>query len=352
MNEKDVEDKIIAALTETLKGVPFLETRAVKAGPLFGNGARPDAVLEADLGGNQKKKLLLEIKNIGQPRQIREAVNQLLRFTSGKPDIYGIIGAPYISPAAAGICEEEGVGYIDLAGNCRLVFTTVYIVREGAPNPFARKRDLRSIYSPRASRVLRVLLNNPRMDWKILALAESAEVSVGQVFNVRKLLRDREWIIEGKNGFRLKSPSDLLEEWSENYSFRKNEVRDFYSIQDVPDIETRLAEVCADFKVNCALTGLSGAARVQPGIRYQRAMAFISEASDDLITKAGFKPVSSGANVTLLIPYDEGVFKGSKVYDGIPVVSPIQLYLDLINFKGRGEEAAQIIYDKVLKIIW
>jgi len=352
MKEQEVKRKIIAALAETLKGVPFLKARTGKVGSVSRNGARPDAVLEVDLEGNKKKKLLLEIKSIGQPRQIREAVNQLLRFTSTQPGFYGIIGAPYISSAAAKICEYEGIGYLDLAGNCRLVFETVYIVREGARNPFAQKRDLRSMYSPRATRALRVLLNNPRTDWKTLALANAAEVSIGQVANIRKLLRDREWIIESKKGFRLKKPADLLEEWSGNYSFRKNEVRDFYCMSDIPEIEVKLAKVCSGWNVNCALTGLSGAARVQPGIRYQRAMVFVSEVSDDLITKAGLKAVSSGANVTLLLPYDAGVFNGSKEYDSIPVVSPIQLYLDLRNYKGRGEEAAQIVCDKVLSKSW
>lgn len=62
-----------------------------------------------------------------------------------------------------------------------------------------------------------------------------------------------------------------------------------------------------------------------------------------IIEKFRFKPVSSGPNVTLLILYDEGVYYGEKRYDGVPVVSPVQIYLDLINNKGRGEEPAQFL---------
>ncbi len=352
MKRQNIEKELIVALMDILKGVPFLKTSKGKISSVTQSGSRPDAVLEAEFNKNKSKKLILEIKSIGQPRQIREAVNQLIRFTSERPDFYGIIGAPYISPAASKICEKEGIGYLDLAGNCRLVFDTVYIVREGASNPFVKKRDLRSLYSPRATRVLRVLLNDPKTDWKTQALANAAEVSIGQVANIKKLLKDREWIIEEKEGFRLKSPSDLLEEWSKNYSFRTNEVRDFYCMSGIAEIEAKLAKTCNHRKVNCALTGLAGAARVHPGIRYQRTIFYVSEISDDLIAKTGLKAVSSGANVTLLIPYDEGVFNGSKVYEDIPVVSPIQIYLDLRNFKGRGEEAAQLIYDKVLRKLW
>lgn len=352
MKTEIIEIEILKALLGALKDVPFIKTKGVKVTPTSRNGTRPDAVLEVALGKKKRKKLFVEIKSIGQPRLVRDAINQVLRFTSEQPDSYGIVGAPYISPAAANICEEEGIGYLDLAGNCRLVFDTVYIVREGAKNPFAQKRDLRSLYSPRGTRILRVMLNNPRIAWKTQPLAEEAKVSVGQVANIKKLLKDREWIIEIKDGFRVKEPAGLLTEWSENYSFRKNEVRDFYSMSGISAVEAGMAGVCAESGVQFALTGLSGAARVQPGIRYKRIMAFVSDISGDLNKKAGLKEVTSGANVTLLLPYDAGVFNGFRDYDGVPVVSPVQLYLDLKSYKGRGEEAAQIIYDKVLAPSW
>jgi len=352
MKEQDIKKDIITTLTDTLKDVTFLKTKKGEVNSVKLSGIRPDALLEAEIKENQKRKLLLEIKNIGQPRQIREAVNKLLRFTSMQSDIYGIIGAPYISPAAAKICKEEGIGYLDLAGNCRLVFDTIYIVRENARNPFVRKRDLRSLYSPRASRVLRVLLNNPKTDWKMQVLAKAAEVSIGQIANIKKLLGDREWIIESKKGFKLKKPADLLAEWSGNYTFRKNEVQDFYCMSDIPTIEAKIAKECSENKINYAFTGFSGAARILPGIRYQRVMVFVSKIPDRLLRKASLKEVSSGANVTLLIPYDTGVFNGTKECDDIPVVSAIQLYLDLRSYRGRGEEASQIIFEKVISKSW
>jgi hypothetical protein len=66
----------------------------------------------------------------------------------------------------------------------------------------------------------------------------------------------------------------------------------------------------------------------------------------------GLKPVTSGANVTLLGPYDEGVFYGSQDREGTQVVSSVQVYLDLKNIRGRGEEAAQALLDQVISKIW
>jgi hypothetical protein len=225
-------------------------------------------------------------------------------------------------------------------------------VRQGAKNLFAKKRDLRSLYSPRAARILRVVLGGSAQRWGVVKLAKEADVSLGLVSNVRKLLRNREWIDEEKDGFRLKEPMRLLDEWSNNYSFRKNEVREFYCMADMPEIESKLTAACAKHKVRFAITGLPGAARLAPGIRYQKMMAYIENITPDIMGEVGLKKVTSGSNVSLLVPYDFGVFYGTREYEGIPVVSGVQLYLDLKNFKERGEEAAQVLYERVLKESW
>ena len=213
---------------------------------------------------------------------------------------------------------------MDLAGNCRISFDNVYINREGIGNPFAVKRDLRSLYSPRAARVLRALLNDPKQHWKVEPLSQEAAVSIGQVANVKKLLKNREWIQEGDDGFRLTAPAELLMEWAENYSFRKNQVFDFYSMDDASKKEIEIADFCSEHKIPFALTGLSGAAHAHPGIPFQRVMAFIGALDKETIGKFSLKSVATGANISLLLPYDESVFYKTTKYDGLPVVSPVQ----------------------------
>jgi len=62
--------------------------------------------------------------------------------------------------------------------------------------------------------------------------------------------------------------------------------------------------------------------------------------------------VTSGANVTLFSPFDEGVLYGTRQVDGICIASPVQVYLDLLEVKGRGAEAAQPILDEVIRRSW
>jgi hypothetical protein len=71
-----------------------------------------------------------------------------------------------------------------------------------------------------------------------------------------------------------------------------------------------------------------------------------------MITDLSLKEVSSGANVSLLTPYDDGVFYGFRDVNGSLIVSPVQAYLDVIGFRGRGEEAAQGLLDQVIRPSW
>ena len=353
MKENEIERSAQDAVLACLSDVPFLQVEQSRAEALA-YGRRPDLLVKVRLPDGLQT-LACEVKNSGQPRMVREGVNALLRYRQALPNTYGVVVAPYVSPAAAEICSQEGVGYVDLAGNCRLSFGQVYIQKEGRPNPFTQKRDLRSLYSPRATRVLRVLLNNPGKAWKVQALAQEAEVSLGQSFNIKKLLSDREWIRTGPDGFTLTDPWALLAEWTENYDYRRNQVRDFYSLKSLSEIESGLAEACRKEGIEYALTGFSGAARMAPFVRYQRVTAYI-EGGDDAVKRVAsllnLGQVSSGPNVSLWTPYDSGVFYGVRGFDGISVVSPIQLYLDLRRLHGRGEDAADFLLVTSLKPQW
>jgi len=351
ISEIDLGEKAIEAIQGCLSGIPIVNQVNIKKEPGSGR-VRPDLLVDLEIVGPKKEKLVIEVKNNGQPRYAREAVNQILRYREMFPNSYGIFVAPFISDRAGEICSESQIGYIDFSGNCRLCFNQIYIEKEGKPNIYAKKRDFRSLFSSKRTRVIRVLLSNPKNIWKIQELSNESEVSLGQTSNIKKLLTDREWLQIVKGGFSLKSPGELLKEWGENYSFRKNTIRNFYSLDGIPEIEEQIANVCSRKQINYALTGFSGATRLYPNVRYKNAMVYIENLTDELILSLNFKPVNSGANVNILLPYDAGVFYGLKIIDGIQIASPIQIYLDLLSYRGRGEEAAESLFDEVIKTEW
>jgi hypothetical protein len=294
----------------------------------------------------------VEANAYGQPRLAREAANALARYSKLIPKAYPVFAAPYISEKAAEVCEADGIGYIDLAGNCLLKFDGIYIERGGSPNPFSEKRELRSLFSPKATRVLRVLLDLPSRAWKLQDLAREAQVSLGQASNVKRLLGAKEWIRESREGLTLIEPERLLLEWAQSYSYRKNNPRDFFSLLDLSNLEASLAETCKKKGWRYAFTGFSAAARLAPAVRYSRAMMYFEGDIQALSAELNLKEVPSGPNLTVLAPYDEGILYGLKELGGYCLASPAQVYLDLASFRGRGEEAAEAILREVLKPKW
>lgn len=339
MKEIDLIRFAQTALKGCLEQVPFLEIISMQ---------HCDSAIDVDLIltvriDNENRELCVEVKNNGQPRFARLAAYQLNEFLRQKPNAYGIFLAPFISPEAGKICEENGIGYLDLAGNCFISFDNVYIRQSGAENPNIQKRTLRSLYSPKGERILRVLLDRPQKSWKTVELAQAADVSLGQVANIKKLLLDREWLRDSSNGIALSNPSALLDEWSQAYKFQRNKAIECYALAEITEIETQVAETCQSLEIRYALTGFSSAARIAPMVRYQKASIYIDGDIESLINTLGWKKVPSGSNVTLLIPYDEGVFLGKREIDSISIVSPVQTYLDLLSARGRGQEAAEAI---------
>jgi len=352
----------MAALIKCLEGVPFICGSSSKIPGPWESNPPVEMIVEVELSDLKKHEIIVEVRNNGQPRYARDAINKLLDYLEYyPPGAYGVFIAPYISPEAAELCTKKNIGYTDLSGNCKLSFDGVYIEKKGNPNRYAEKRGLRSLYSPKAERILRTLMNVSipgfkitERNWQVKHMAQDANVSLGHVSNVMKLLRDREWILGDKNGFVLKKPELLLAEWKDNYSFRRNEVRNFYSMSDPARIEYALSDVCGKGNIKYGLTCFSGAARLAPEVKYQRVMAYIGDNSDmeHIVSSLGLKEVSSGANVSLMIPYDEGVFYESRKMDGVIIVSPVQIYLDLTGFRGRGEEAAEALLERMLKKSW
>jgi len=296
--------------------------------------------------------LIAQVKSSGQPRLAREAVNQMLRYKDRVPDANFVFIAPYISPRAAEICESEGIGYLDLSGNCLLLFDNIFIQKEYYPNQFKEKRELKSLYAPKAERILRVLLCNPGKKWKIKELAVESGVSLGQASNVKKILFDRELISGERGGFSLKDPLTLLREWAENYDYRRNVIQEFYSFKSVTDIENALAAYCNTRQIKYALTGFSGAARIEPAVRYKKAMAYAADFDEEAFSEISLKSVNSGGNLLLFTPYDEGLFYKSVEVDEIQIASEIQLYLDVQGFRGRGEEAADVLFERIADKAW
>lgn len=296
--------------------------------------------------------LLAEVKRTGEPRHALNAFNQLDQYRQAFPGAVQVFIAPYISPETAEACRVRNVSYLDFAGNCHIAFDGIYVHVEGRPNPAAHSRPLRSLYQPKAERVLRVLLTQPVRLWRLQALADEAGVSVGQVFKVKELLKEKEWLEETEQGLFLAKPGELLTAWAERYRFSKHQATQFHTLTELATFEREVSTICRSLGRSCAITGLAAAAQYTPYAIYQRTTVYVS--GDLAIFQEPFNlvPVETGANVVLLTPYDDGVFYDARPQQGISLASPLQTYLDLQSAGGRGREVAEILLQKEIVSHW
>jgi hypothetical protein len=344
------DETIEQMLWDCLAEASFIETQKVEQ-RVIADPNRPEIVARVRIGGKERV-LLAEVKSNGQPRLVREAVVNLGNYRQNHPDSYGLVIAPSFTPDAIKICRQEGVGYLDFSGNCLLNFDFVFINKTGRVGITAKRKNFRSWYSPRIERVLRTIYMHPKRVWKIRELALEAHVTPSQAFGIKRQLAERGWLEEFKDGFSLARPDLLLDEWSENYLFARNVERVFSSPRGVIELEAMLASVCQEHIIPYALNGFSAAMRFDPLFRYDRVSAYVVSDLSKVISAMELTETSRKGNVSLWVPYDEGVLRGAEQFDHAKITSPIQTYLDLIGLEGRGEKAATYIWQHFMRDKW
>ncbi len=350
ISKNDLLKTALKSIISVFSDITFLELKKSKTNVRIDN-KEVDFVLSTLISG-KPAKFIVEVKSQGEPRLVRMAIAQLKEYLKGVKDSYCILVAPYLSDASRQICKEAGIGCIDLAGNAFLSFKNIFIERSGRPNPFTSARISKSVFSPKSSRILRVLLSDPSKKWYVEDLSREARISMGLTSRVKQALLSEEWIQEKNKTFCLVKPEEVLLQWVNNYSYERNQSFSYYSGFSEDQLEAAIKRECGKRKYRYGLALFSGARKVAPFVRFMRFFSYVDGNLDDIAKTLQFKKVESGANVTLLQPFDEGVFYGLQDINGISVVSDIQLYLDLKSYKGRGEEAAQAVFEQKIRHKW
>ena len=207
-----------------------------------------------------------------------------------------------------------------------------------------------NIFTRKSTRVLRVLLVNYGKDWNERQLARDANVSHVLVhFVFKKLLEMKLATKNEQNRFVLTDPLGLLRKWA---SYHRYDLVNKFLVYSTIERETDLfIGKLASLDLEYSLSGLVAAWLVAPSLRPKDFHLYVS--SEDTAAKIARKielnPMSMGGNVKFVLPYDEGVFYGTRVVLGVKVVSNVQLYVDLYNAPSRGGKPASKILEQVLK---
>src|SRR5215470_6900356 len=318
LKSEEVRRQVAQRLRELLpRAKGWQETADAKIG-----SQRADLLARFQLAG-QEHTVVVEVTSLGQPRQIRAAVTRLNEIRRELPGAYPLAGAVYIGPQSARILKSNNLGFVDLSGNCYLALDNAQIEKEGKRNVRPSTRPLRSLFAPRATRVIRVLLVEPGRAWRLEELA---------------------WIErDDSQRFRLSKPADLLEGWCESYTYRMNERTSYLA----PERVTRkfmgeIARVASAEGRRYAFTLNAGAALLAPSLRLPAVHCYLEGDPAPVAQALGLRPAAEADGALhFLAPYDLGVFYGAFEKGGLKVVCLPQLYADLLNYERRGREQAE-----------
>ena len=356
---KSLEDAALAAVHDLLRCLPGAHIVTL-AHANAASDRQVGGLLRLDYAG-ASRLLVVEVKVHGAPRFARSAVYQLESYVArmgdgdkprGAEQIVPMLVSPYLSPESQAICRDHDVAYLDLEGNARLVFDGVYIERSVPTKPKPETRALRSIFTPKATAILRALLREPDRPWLVADLATNANASVGHVSKVCTALREREWADRRHDGVVLTQPNALLRTWRENYRRPRGEQFDAY---------THLHGRQFDELVRTALNPRPGLPRavyarasaaqwIAPFARDATRSFYADDAGARLLRETlDLRPVGMGPNVAVCVSSDESLF--DDAIEPVPhlfCTDPIVTYLDLWSGNDREREAADHLAKEVL----
>lgn len=293
-----------------------------------------DAVIDA--GG---RRWLIEVKASSSPGVIASVAPRLM--AAGDDASRAVLVVPYMTQAGARAADELRLNWIDLSGNAHLRDDQLHIWVQGHPNAFAPRGRPASAFAPKSSRVARALLLDPQRWWRQKQLVEHTDLDTGRISRIVARLTDDELLERNDAALRPRDPDLLLDAWADDYRFDRHDVITGHltgaGVELAHDIDNRLREV----EIDHAFTGLPAAYALDEFARFRLVSVYVGGDPRDAADALALRRNERGANVQLIGPDDRGVFDGRAQASGLPCVSPVQVYLDLLNLPERAAEAAQ-----------
>ena len=148
------------------------------------------------------------------------SVSEFARRSRAK--LLPLVIAPYMGEVGQRLCDEAGIGWLDLSGNAHLLGPGLHVRIEGKPNQFKRVGRPRSVFAPRSSRIARCLLIEPRRAFSQRELAKVAGVDEGFTSRIVRHLEEQELVVRENNGaVRVVDAEALLTALARGLRFRQ-----------------------------------------------------------------------------------------------------------------------------------
>lgn len=402
---RDVERTIADGLRKQtpVKGIPGITVENVRIQP------EPAFSVAFELFSSGKRiTVLAEVKSDFSPRRLAEIAPWVQRLMSLRQDVCIAIAAPSLSPQSQAFCIENGIGFFDLAGNIFISLPGSFTLqrtgmRDRSIEPSTPPGPDMNVFSGRASRVLRVLLEKAR-EWSVKGIADELasesqrvaaavpewkldlRISMGTVSKAVASLEEQLWIRRPGTKIVVPEPARLLRQWAQKYKERYRwRLRNAVQIANPfgADLRNIADGLRPSVSVPFAASGAAAVADVAPWVETDVVDLFTPQALPDRKTivlpmkrfdgqgsgdgtgfgsgsaggrglgdGTGYGDRASGPPLRFIVPYDPGVLMYCRRNGAALEVSLIQAYLDLYARGGRDLKQAEHLLEQAISPRW
>jgi len=352
MNARQLASSLPALLADlgTGSGMRFRLRDGVRSGA--------DLVVRMAAGNERRARAVVVLCANARTAQVMHAAERAQRVARQSKAIPAV-ALPAVSERLRRMLRQLGVGYLGLDGHVFLSGAGIHIDREpGTRDRVVRKSASASLFADRSSVLVRRLLEDGKLCGGVRRLAAELGVSAGLASRLLARLKDEGFVAEGDGGLRLADAAGLLDEWRVDYQRRARrqfERRMYLHAPEVATVMRRLASAAG--RADLPPWGLS----FHAGASLVAAYAFFSEvhvllggdvweqSAERFGRAAGLVPATAEANVILVQPcYAHSWSHGVRRIGELPVVSDVQLFLDLSVYPRRGAEQAERVREHIL----
>ena len=328
------------------------EIPGVTAEPVPATKRRPDIVIRASDVTHVVEVKAQRVTNAAAARQLVEYARHLPEGT------HLFLVARTTTEEARHLLEEAGVGVIDAHGNVRVKLPGLFLWSKGRPASPGRdvKGESPVKLTGKAGVAAQALLRAPERYWKVHALASEAEVSVGLAHRVFTRL-ERERLVETKGAGpqrtrRISNPTALLDLWAEEMRDRGvKQLRAFRLAREPRAQAKTLSRLLAEGKIEHAVTGPAGAARLAPfitAIPVTDIWIADTVALDDVAAVTRADVVHEGHNIVLRQAVGDAPLAFRRKVDDVWTADPFRLFVDLRKDPRRGRAQADRLREEII----
>lgn len=141
-------------------------------------------------------------------------VLQQLKDASREENLPVLLITKYIPSIIAKYFVEEGINYIDAAGNCNIQHNNILLIVEGKKIERLPKTNQPRAFQEAGIKLIYCLLVNPdNINKSFRELSELSQISLGSVSTIVQELVESKFLLKTKNKKVLKNKIELLKRW-------------------------------------------------------------------------------------------------------------------------------------------